>query len=91
VAPLTAAILGAVGAEEAGIGSAVNNAVARIAGLVAIAFAGLITGPDITTAGLQRASVVTAVLLIAGAVTSAVGIRNPAPPVPSRQAKSQQA
>jgi predicted MFS family arabinose efflux permease len=91
VAPLTAAILGAVGAEEAGIGSAVNNAVARIAGLVAIAFAGLITGPDITTAGLQRASLVTAVLLIAGAVTSAVGIRNPAPPVPSRQAKSQPA
>lgn len=77
VAPLTAAILGAVDAAEAGIGSAVNNAVARIAGLVAIAFAGLITGPVITTAGLHGTAAVTAGLFIAGAAASAVGIRNP--------------
>ncbi|WP_427171522.1 MFS transporter [Arthrobacter sp. 92] len=80
VAPLTAAILAAVGTEEAGIGSAVNNAVARIAGLVTISFAGLITGPVITTAGLQRSTVATAALLILGGVMSAVGIRNPAAP-----------
>lgn len=77
VAPLTAAILGAVKPEEAGIGSAVNNAVARIAGLVAIAFAGVITGPAVTTAGLHRTMAITAVLFLAGALTSAVGIRNP--------------
>lgn len=77
VAPLTSAILGAVDPEEAGIGSAVNNAVARIAGLVTIAFAGLITGPVITTAGLHGTAMVTAGLFIAGAATSAVGIRNP--------------
>ncbi len=77
VAPLTSAILGAVDPEEAGIGSAVNNAVARIAGLVTIAFAGLITGPVITTAGLHGTAMVTAGLFIAGAVASAVGIRNP--------------
>ena len=35
VAPLTAAILAGVNQEEAGIGSAINNAVARIAGLIA--------------------------------------------------------
>jgi EmrB/QacA subfamily drug resistance transporter len=35
VAPLTAAILAGVGEEEAGIGSAINNAVARVAGLIA--------------------------------------------------------
>ena len=35
VAPLTAAILAGVEASEAGIGSAVNNAVARVAGLIA--------------------------------------------------------
>ena len=35
VAPLTAAILAGVDQQEAGIGSAVNNAVARIAGLIA--------------------------------------------------------
>lgn len=77
VAPLTSAILGAVDPEEAGIGSAVNNAVARIAGLVTIAFAGLITGPVITTAGLHGTAMVTAGLFIAGAAASAVGIRNP--------------
>jgi hypothetical protein len=35
VAPLTAAILAGVNENEAGIGSAVNNAVARVAGLIA--------------------------------------------------------
>ncbi len=35
VAPLTAAILAGVNQEEAGIGSAINNAVARVAGLIA--------------------------------------------------------
>ena len=35
VAPLTAAILAGVKEKEAGIGSAVNNAVARVAGLIA--------------------------------------------------------
>lgn len=42
VAPLTAAILGDVAKEQAGIASAVNNAVARIAGLLAIAAVGAI-------------------------------------------------
>src|SRR5690606_13770282 len=45
VAPLTSAILGAIDEGQAGIGSAVNNAVARVAGLVAVACAGLILGP----------------------------------------------
>ncbi|WP_284975311.1 MFS transporter [Arthrobacter sp. efr-133-TYG-104] len=79
VAPLTAAILGAVPPEEAGISSAVNNAVARIAGLICIAFAGLIVGPVFTRQGLLNALVVTAVLFFVGAAASAVGIRNPAP------------
>jgi EmrB/QacA subfamily drug resistance transporter len=79
VSPLTAAILGAVPEEEAGIGSAVNNAIARIAGLVAIAFAGLVMGSAITTAGLHRAVAVTAVLFVAGAAASAVGVRNAHP------------
>jgi len=79
VAPLTAAILGAVPQEEAGIGSAVNNAVARIAGLICIAFAGLIVGPVFTRQGLYNALVVTAALFVVGAVASAVGIRNPLP------------
>jgi MFS family permease len=42
VAPLTAAILGDIEKEYSGIGSAINNAVARIAGLLAIAVIGII-------------------------------------------------
>lgn len=42
VAPLTAAILGDVNPEQAGIASAVNNAVARVAGLVAVAAVGAV-------------------------------------------------
>lgn len=77
VAPLTAAILGAVPPEEAGIGSAVNNAVARIAGLIAIAFAGVIVGSVFSGAGLRNALLVTAALFFLGALASMVGIRNP--------------
>ncbi len=77
VAPLTAAILGAVPSEEAGIGSAVNNAVARIAGLISIAFAGVIVGPVFSRDGLYNALLVTAGLFLFGALASAVGIRNP--------------
>jgi len=40
VAPLTAAILGGIDERHAGIGSAINNAVARVAGLLAIAAIG---------------------------------------------------
>ena len=42
VAPLTAATLGGIDQRHAGIGSAVNNAIARVAGLLAIAAIGAI-------------------------------------------------
>ena len=77
VAPLTAAVLGSVHKAQAGIGSAINNAIARVAGLVAIAFAGLIVGPRLDVAGFHRAMLVSAVLLVLGGVTSALGIRDP--------------
>ena len=76
VAPLTAAILGAVPTHDAGIGSAVNNAVARVAGLVTVAFAGIITGGVLDVASLHRAFLVTAGLLVLGGLLSLVGIRN---------------
>ncbi len=42
VAPLTAAVLGGVQSERSGVASGVNNAVARVAGLVAIAAVGAV-------------------------------------------------
>jgi EmrB/QacA subfamily drug resistance transporter len=76
VAPLTSAVLGDIDKNRLGIASAVNNAVARIAGLIAIAFTGVIVGRNITLAGFHRAIIFTASLLICGAVVSGIGIRN---------------
>src|SRR4051794_22573957 len=42
VAPLTATVLGGVDEEHAGLASGINNAIARVAGLVAIAFVGAV-------------------------------------------------
>jgi predicted MFS family arabinose efflux permease len=50
VAPLTAAILAGVGQEEAGIGSAINNAVARVAGLVATVAIGALVAAQFSSA-----------------------------------------
>lgn len=77
VAPLTSAILGAIDSSQAGIGSAINNAVARVAGLVAVACAGLILGTTLDLAGFHRAMIVTAIALILGGIVSFAGIRNP--------------
>jgi EmrB/QacA subfamily drug resistance transporter len=77
VAPLTAAILGSIPTEESGIGSAINNAISRIAGLIAIAFVGVILGSQLTVDTFHRGLLVTAVLLVLGGVVSLVGIRNP--------------
>jgi EmrB/QacA subfamily drug resistance transporter len=77
VAPLTSAILGAIEPERSGIASAVNNALSRIAGLVAIALLGAIIGTVVDDAWLDNALLLCAGLMLAGAVTSAIGIRNP--------------
>jgi EmrB/QacA subfamily drug resistance transporter len=53
VAPLTEAILGDVPHQEAGVASAINNAVARIAGLVAVAAVGAVVALQFGNA-LQR-------------------------------------
>ncbi|ACQ78762.1 major facilitator superfamily MFS_1 [Beutenbergia cavernae DSM 12333] len=82
VSPLTAAILGAVEPERAGIGSAVNNAVARVAGLLTVAGAGIVIGSTLDVAAFHRSLVATAVLFGLGGLISWVGIRTPAPAPP---------
>jgi EmrB/QacA subfamily drug resistance transporter len=77
VAPLTAAILGSIPTEESGIGSAINNAISRIAGLISIAFVGVILGSQLTVDSFHRGLLVTAVLLILGGIVSLIGISNP--------------
>lgn len=77
VSPLTAAILGAIESAHAGVASAVNNAVARIAGLLTVASLALIVAEDLDLAGLHRVVVVCAVLLAGGGVVSWLGIRDP--------------
>jgi Na+/melibiose symporter-like transporter len=77
VAPLTSAILGSIDQARAGIASAVNNAVSRVAGLISVAAAGLIVGSSLDVDGLHRAAAVTGVLLITGGLISGIGIVNP--------------
>ncbi len=79
VSPLTAAILGAIEPARSGIASAVNNAVSRVAGLIAVAMLGVIAGGELDLAGFHRAAIVTAALLAVGGLVSFAGIRNPAP------------
>ena len=76
VAPLTSTILGSISEKQSGIGSAVNNAVSRVAGLIAIAFLGLVIGPHVDLGGFHRTLILTAALLILGGVVSAIGIVN---------------
>jgi pterin-4a-carbinolamine dehydratase/MFS family permease len=76
VTPLTSAILAAVNREQSGIGSAINNAISRVSGLVAVACTGIVVGGQLDYEGFRRVALVTAVLFIVGGVISATGIRN---------------
>jgi hypothetical protein len=76
VSPLTAAILAAVDQAQSGIGSAVNNAISRIAGLIAVAFTGVIIGGTVDFDGFRQGALVSAALFALAGVISAIGIRN---------------
>ncbi len=85
VAPLTATALNSADERHAGLASAVNNDVARIGGLIAVAVLpalGGITGlsylhPHQLAQGFQRAVVIAGGWCICAGVVAAIGIRNP--------------
>lgn len=76
VAPLTSAVLSDIDSRHAGIGSAVNNAVARIAGLLAISSIGLIVGQTMTIESFYSSVLIMSSLLAIGGVISAIGVVN---------------
>ncbi|MBI1377993.1 MAG: MFS transporter [Frankiales bacterium] len=82
VAPVTTTAVGHVSAQTSGAASGVNNAVARVAGLVAVAFvpwlggltgAALSGGPGLVE-GYQRSMLVVAGLLVLGAAVAWFGL-----------------
>ena len=87
VAPLTAAVLADADESDAGIASAVNNAVARVAGLVGVPIAGVVAAgtlvgdtfvaDDASVDAFHRVVVICAALVATGGVVGALGIVNP--------------
>jgi EmrB/QacA subfamily drug resistance transporter len=95
VAPLTAAVLADADETDAGIASGINNAVARVAGLVGVSVIGVVVAsrlPGDTFApnaqsvrAFHEAVMICAALVAAGGVAGVVGIVNPRRIVKAKQ------
>jgi predicted MFS family arabinose efflux permease len=87
VAPLTATVLADADEADAGIASAVNNAAARIAGLIGVPIVGIIVAGTLvgntfaanseSVQAFHQVMLICALLLAAGGLTGAIGIVNP--------------
>ncbi|MCU1614747.1 MAG: putative transrane efflux protein, partial [Frankiales bacterium] len=93
VAPLTSTAMGAAPTEHAGVASAINNDVARAAGLIAVAVLPVVSGitgeaylhPAALDHGFRIAVLVSAAACVAGGIIAALTIRNPPRPAPAGQ------
>ena len=91
VSPLTATVLAGADETDAGIASATNNAVARVAGLIGVSVIGVVVAgtlvggtfaPDESSVHAFREAIVAcAVLVAAGGIVGALGIVDPRRPV----------
>ena len=80
VAPLVSTVLADVGESDSGIASGVNNAIARVAGLLGIAIVGAAIANahnKLDLSGYRLSMWITAGLVGAGGVVGLLGIRNP--------------
>ena len=87
VAPLVATVLADADESDAGIASAINNAVARVAGLVGVSVVGVVVAQSLvgetfaanteSVRAFHEALVICAALVAAGGVLGAIGIANP--------------
>ena len=87
VAPLTATVLADAGEGDAGIASAINNAVARVAGLVGVSVVGVVVASSLvgdtfaanaeSVRAFHEVVLICAALVAAGGVLGALGIVNP--------------
>ena len=87
VAPLTAAVLADADETDAGIASASNNAIARVAGLVGVSVVSLAVASQLpgdtfaaneaSVSAFHHAVAICAALVAAGGIAGAIGITNP--------------
>ena len=95
VAPLVATVLADADESDAGIASAINNAIARVAGLVGVSVVGVVVSSalvgdtfaanDESVNAFHQAVVICAILVAAGGVLGAIGIVNPRRAIEARR------
>ena len=95
VSPLVATVLADADERDAGIASAINNAIARVAGLIGVSVVGVVVAKTLvgdnfapneeSVRAFHQVVVICSVLLAAGGLVAALGIVNPRRTVEARR------